>query len=32
VAITTWENPCGKLWKRLCGLTYSFDMNHWRLS
>jgi hypothetical protein len=32
VAITTWENPYGKLGNRLLGLTYSFDINQWLLS
>jgi len=32
VAITTWENPCGKLENRLFGLTYSFGISHWWLS
>src|SRR5215468_7710597 len=27
VAITTWENPCGKLGKRLLGLTCSLGIN-----
>jgi len=32
VAITTWENPYGKLGNRLLGLTHSFGINHWLLS
>src|SRR4030095_6082155 len=27
LAITTWENPCGRLGKRLLGLMYSFDIS-----
>src|SRR5207248_11725494 len=26
LAITTWENPCGKLGNRLFGVTYSFGI------
>ena len=32
LAITTWENPCGKLGNRLFGLTYSFGISDWWLS
>src|SRR5262245_55285520 len=27
LAITTWENPCGKLGNKLFGFTYSFGIN-----
>src|SRR5215831_11011210 len=29
LATTTWENPCGKLGKRLFGLTYSLGISQY---